>query len=173
MMSLFGSSPEEEAPINSAASKSRNSLFTDEPNQDSVSRSLFADDGAEDEWGVPTPKKSGRGEHVGGLLEGSEVPDFYIDTFDDLLKSDGVGGKISPSGVTKILSGSNLDSYSETQISNLISSGGQLRDLNRNEFNVLLALIGLAQEHEDITLDGVDERRQSRCLFDRGCTYFS
>ena len=44
----------------------------------------------------------------------------------------------------------------------IISSGGQLSDLGRTEFNVLLALIGLAQEHEDITLDGVDERRKSQ-----------
>ncbi|RDL39539.1 PX protein [Venustampulla echinocandica] len=160
-MSLFGSSPEEETPINSFASKSRNSLFDDEPSQVSASKSLFADDGAEGEWDVPTAKKGGRGELVRSLLEGSEVPDSYIDIFDDLLKSDGDGGKISPTGVTKLLSAGNLDSYSQTQIMNLISCGSQLRDLGRNEFNVLLALIGLAQEHEDITLDSVDDRRRN------------
>lgn len=34
-------------------------------------------------------------------------------------------------------------------------------DLGRNEFNVLLALIGLVQEGEVASLDGVDERRRS------------
>jgi sorting nexin-8 len=33
--------------------------------------------------------------------------------------------------------------------------------LGRGEFSVLLALVGLAQEGEDLTFDAVDDRRKS------------
>ena len=52
----------------------------------------------------------------------------------------------------------------QAKILNLVLPGGQETSsdgLGRNEFNVLLALIGLAQEGEDITFDAVDERRNS------------
>jgi sorting nexin-8 len=78
---------------------------------------------------------------------------------------DSVGGKISAAGVTRVLSAGKLGADDQSHIMRLISSSGQLSDLSRNEFNVLLALIGLAQEHEDITLDSVDERRRSQCFF--------
>lgn len=90
------------------------------------------------------------------------MPDSYIDTFDNVLKGHNVGGKISIAGVTKVLGAGNLGTDDQSRITSIISSGGQLSDLSRNEFNVLLALIGLAQEREDITLDSVDERRRSQ-----------
>jgi sorting nexin-8 len=167
-MSLFGSSPEESAPINTtAASKSRNSLFDDEASPPGSKSSLFADDDAptSSPWGMPTPKKAARNDLIKNLLDSSAVPDSYIDTFDNVLKVDGSGGKISPAGITKVLSAGKLGADEKSRITNLITSGGQLADLGRNEFNVLLALVGLAQEHEDITLDGVDERRRSQCFF--------
>jgi sorting nexin-8 len=71
------------------------------------------------------------------------------------------GGKISAAGVAKTLSAGNLGADEQSRIKSIITIGGQLSDIGRNEFNVLLALIGLAQEHEDITLDSVDERRRS------------
>ncbi|CAG8980681.1 hypothetical protein HYALB_00007173 [Hymenoscyphus albidus] len=162
-MSLFGSSPEEAAPI--STSKSRNTLFDDDDSNSAASRSkssLFADDDAQGAWGMPTPKRgrAARGDLVKGLLDGAQVPDSYVDTFDNLLKSDGSSGKISPAGVAKALSAGYLSADAQSRIMSLVTSGGQLSDLNRNEFNVLLALIGLAQEKEDITLDGVDERRR-------------
>lgn len=159
-MSLFGE--DEPAP----ASKSRLSLFDDEPSPAPGSKSsLFADDdgpGASP-WGIPTPKKAARGELIKNLLPASDVPDSYIDTFDDVAKgADNVGGKISVNGIARVLSAANLGADDQSRIVSVISSGGQLSDLGRNEFNVVLALIGLAQEHEDITLDGVDERRRSQ-----------
>ncbi|TVY43100.1 Sorting nexin [Lachnellula occidentalis] len=163
-MSLFGSSPEESAPINAAASKSRNSLFADDEGSPAGSKStLFAEDDAPNSspWGMPTPKKAARSDLIKNLLDSSSVPDSYIDTFDNLLKVDGRGGKITPAGITNVLSAGNLGADEQGRITNLITSGGQLTDLSRNEFNVLLALVGLAQEHEDITLDGVDERRRN------------
>ncbi|TVY93789.1 Sorting nexin [Lachnellula willkommii] len=162
-MSLFGSSPEESAPINTAASKSRNSLFADEGSPAGSKSTLFAEDDAptSSPWGMPTPKKAARSDLIKNLLDSSSVPDSYIDTFDNLLKVDGRGGKVTPAGITNVLSAGNLGADEQSRITNLITSGGQLTDLSRNEFNVLLALVGLAQEHEDITLDGVDERRRT------------
>ena len=161
-MSLFGDETDE--PV-AAASKSRLSLFDDEPSPAPPSKSsLFDDDGpGPSPWDMPTPKKAARGELIKSLLPASDVPDSYIDTFDGVAKgADNVGGKISVNGVAKVLSAANLGADDQSHIVNVVTSGGQLKDLSRNEFNVLLALIGLAQEHEDITLDGVDERRRSK-----------
>lgn len=168
-MSLFGNDQDEPA---APASKSRLSLFDDEPSPAPGSKSsLFADDDGPgtSPWGMPTPKKAGQGELINSLLPASVVPDSYIDIFDDIAKgADNVGGKMSVNGVTKVLSAANLAADDQSRIVSVITSGAQLTDLGRNEFNVLLALIGLAQEHEDITLDGVDERRSSRSFFFTG-----
>jgi sorting nexin-8 len=163
-MSLFG----DESPA--PASKSRLSLFDDDdasPAPGSKS-SLFDNDNApgSSPWGIPTPKKAARGDLIKSLLPASDVPDNYIDLFDNVVNGgDSVGGKISAAGVTRVLSAGKLGADEQSRIMSLISSSGQLSDLSRNEFNVLLALIGLAQEHEDITLDGVDERRRSQFFF--------
>jgi sorting nexin-8 len=166
-MSLFGSSPIENGTA-AASSKSRVSLFDDEPSPAPGSKSpLFADDDASgpSPWGMPTPQKPTRGELIQSLLPSSDVPDSYIDTFDKVLKAgDGAGGKMSAAGVAKILSAGNLGADDQSRIVSVISRGGQVADLSRNEFNVLLALIGLAQENEDVTLDGVDERRKSTSI---------
>lgn len=162
-MSLFG---EDDLPV--AATRSRQSLFDNEPSPAPGSKSsLFDDDdgSSASPWGMPTPKKAARGELIKSLLPASDVPDSYIDIFDDVAKgADNVGGKISVNGIAKVLSAANLGADEQSRIVSVISSGGHLTDLGRNEFNVLLALIGLAQEHEDITLDGVDERRRSKYL---------
>ena len=164
-MSLFGSSPDEPAPI-AAQSKSRNSLFEDEPTPALGSKSsLFADNdppGASP-WGIPPPKKAARGELIRQLLPASNVPAIYTQMYEGLLAEDqeNSGGRISASGVARTLSAGQLGADDQSRIMNIITAGGQLSDIGRNEFNVLLALIGLAQEHEDITLDGVDDRRGS------------
>lgn len=162
-MSLFGSSPDESSPA-PAALKSRNSLFDDDPSPAPGSKSsLFADDddASGSPWAMPTPKKAGRGDLIKNMLPSSAVPDSFVDIFDSLIEDNGSGGNITAAGVTKALGASKLGTDQQTRITNIINSGGQLRDLSRNEFNVLLALIGLAQEGEDITLDSVDERRKS------------
>ncbi len=166
-MSLFGTPPEE-SPAAAAASKSRLSLFDDEPSPASGMKSSLFDDDNNPGWGLPTPKKAQRGELIKTLLPSSDVPATYVDIFDGVLgEGDGAGGKVTSAGVMKVLSASRLGADDQSRIVNLLSSGGQLSDLTRNEFNVLLALIGLAQEHEDITLDSVDERRRSQCFFSR------
>jgi sorting nexin-8 len=163
-MSLFG---DEDSVPSAAASKSRLSLFDDEPSPAPGSKSsLFADDEnapGSSPWGLPTPKKAARGDLVKNLLPASDVPDSYIDTFDDVIKmGDGTGGKVTAVGATRVLSAANLGADEQSRIVSIISSGRQLSDLSRNEFNVFLALIGLAQDHEDITLDSIDERRRSQ-----------
>lgn len=166
-MSLFGTSPD--APSPARAPKSRSSLFDDEPSPAPGSKSsLFADDdnapGASP-WGLPTPKKAAKGELVKNLLPAGDVPDSYIDTFDNLVRAgDGFEGKLTVAGVTKVLSSSKIGADEQSRIVSIITSGEQLADISRDEFNVLLALVGLAQEHEDITLDSVDERRRSQCF---------
>jgi sorting nexin-8 len=164
-MSLFGTSPDESA-ATTAAAKSRLSLFDDEPSPAPGSKSsLFADDDdapGGSPWGMPTPKKAARGDLIKNLLPASDAPDSYVDIYDTVLKSeDGTGGKISSSGVSRVLSAGKISADDQTRIMNLLAPGGQVADLGRNEFNVLLALIGLAQENEDVTLDGVDDRRRS------------
>lgn len=164
-MSLFG---EEEPPV-SIASKSRTSLFDDESPAPPFKSSLFDDDApGSSPWGLPTPKKAARGELIKSILPASEVPDYYIDTFDQVLKEDGTGGKISAAGVAKVMIAGKLGTDDQSRIMSIIAPSGQPSDLGRNEFNVLLALIGLAQEHEDVTLDSVDERRRGKLLQQKG-----
>lgn len=166
-MSLFGTSPDDPGAV-AAAAKSRLALFDDEPSTAPGSKpALFADDDnvpGMSPWGLPTPKRAARGELIKTLLPASDVPDSYIDLFDNMLKVGSSEGKINPSGISKVLNAGSLDADEQARIMNLIAPGGQMPSLGRNEFNVLIALIGLAQEREDITLDGVDERRQSECL---------
>lgn len=159
-MSLFGDDEPVRAPT--TASKS---LFDDEPPSSTLGskNSLFADnDTGPSPWGLPTPKKTGRQELIRNLLPASDVPDSYVDIFDNILKNgDGAGGKIYSDGVMKVLKASNISSHDQAIILDIVGANGQL-DFGRNEFNVLLALVGLIQENEDATLDGVDERRKSQ-----------
>ncbi|KAI9810536.1 MAG: Sorting nexin mvp1 [Pycnora praestabilis] len=166
-MSLFGSSPDEPAPPSHPA-RSQASLFDDEPTPTAVSKSsLFADDNdgpGESPWGLPTPKKAAKGNLVKTLLPPSDVPESYVDTLDLILNSgDKLGAGVSLTGLKKIMNGSALGADDQAKILEIVVPGGQesATGLGRGEFNVLLALIGLAQEGEDVTLDGVDERRKN------------
>lgn len=171
-MSLFGTSPPEENAAllpATAAAKSRTSLFDDEaPSMSENSKSsLFADDDdgpGSSPWGVPAQKKP-RGELIKSLLPASAVPDSYIDIFDNALEDgDEARGTVSLAGIAKVMLAAKLGDDDESKIMSIISPGGQFFPLGRNEFNVLLALIGLAQEHEEVTLDSVDERRKSKYI---------
>ncbi|RAL64827.1 hypothetical protein DID88_001423 [Monilinia fructigena] len=168
IMSLFGEIDEPAAARN--PTKSRLSLFDDEPSSIPGSKSsLFADDddiSGGSPWNTSVPKKLAREDLLKTLLPTSDVPESYIDIFDDMIK-DGKGsnGKLSADDVESLLFTAGLNSDKISWILTIIiPSGGEPRDLERNEVNVLLALIGLAQEEEDIqdiTLDGVDERRRN------------
>ncbi|GKT54319.1 sorting nexin MVP-1 [Colletotrichum tofieldiae] len=165
-MSLFGSSPPADSPSNTSAAPSR-SLFDEEPMSKSGSNSLFTDDdlaGAETSpWNMPTPrKKQSRADVVRNLLSASDVPDAYIETFDTVVREDGAGGRVNAGGVAKLFAAARLGADQQAQIMSMVvpSAGGDIA-VGRGEFNVLLALIALAQEGETISLDTVDERRRN------------
>ena len=168
-MSLFGSSPDDSTLQNSRSQKEQRSLFDDEQAPQAKSHaSLFDDNGdnGDSPWSMPAPKKAGRRDLVKTLLPGTSVPDSYIDAYDVLLDSGyrTPAGTISASGVKRILEGAELEKGEEERIFKLISGGQDLDSgLGRNETNVLFALIGLSQEKEEATLDGVDERRAREC----------
>ncbi|KAF2962970.1 hypothetical protein GQX73_g10603 [Xylaria multiplex] len=175
VMSLFGTSPPDESPsLNHAATmttKSRASLFDDDDNGSlnrSTSDTLFNDD-SEDRspWDMPTPRKQqSRAEILHGLLAGVQVPDSYVEAFDGALAltQDGNGRRgrtIAPAGITKTLAAAKLGADHQARIMNILAPSGAEVSLGRHEFNVLLALIALAQEGESVSLDSVDERRRN------------
>ncbi|KAK4554368.1 Sorting nexin mvp1 [Recurvomyces mirabilis] len=156
-MSLFGEETATPSPRKSAG------LFGDDddaPSQAKNNSSMFGDSSisATDDspWGFTPSKKNttgGRGGVIKNLLVGAEVPDSYIDAFDSLQS----GGHVSSHECRRVL-GEVVPAQKE-KIWNIVSGNGQAQELGRNEFNVLLALIGLAQEGEELSLDAVDERR--------------
>lgn len=160
-MSLFG---EDDVP---ARAKQSTSLFDDEPKATGrAGSSLFADDvdaGGDSPWALPTPKKAGRAALVRSLLPTSDVPDSYIDAYDALLDAgNGVGNGVSVSSVKALVASSGVSSGDQSRILEIVfTSRQESASLGRNEFNVVFALIGLAQEGEDITLDSVDERKRN------------
>ena len=165
-MSLFGTSPESSGTTRSSTKQPSKSLFEDEARPASnANNSLFADDNGNDSpWSIPTPKKAGRSELIKNLVPTANAPESYVDAFDTILESEGsTNGRVSSAAVKKLLQNSGISSGEQSSISGIIFSGGNAAaDLERNTFNVLLALIGLAQEDEEATLDGVDERRKGR-----------
>lgn len=169
-MSLFGSSPDDSS-VPSHSKPQSKSLFEDDATPGGTSNaSLFADedDGSgPSPWALPTPKKAGRSDLVKTLLPASAAPESYIDMFDIVLGTgDRLGSGISLTGVKRILEDSGLGPAEQARVLTLVIPGGKegAEGLGRSEFNVLLALIGLSQEDEEATLDGVDERRKSACI---------
>ncbi|KAI4275118.1 MAG: hypothetical protein LQ337_003443 [Flavoplaca oasis] len=164
-MSLFGSSPPEE-PSQSTRSGKSQSLFDDDRAAGAANSSLFDDgDGtAPSPWDMPTPKKSAKGDMVKTLLPATSVPESYVDAFDLVLEAgfEAGAGSVTLAGAKKLFESSGLDADEQARIVNLVTGGQEPSGgLGRSEFNVLVALIGLAQGREELTLDGVDERRRN------------
>lgn len=164
-MSLFGESPPNSPSV--ATEAQNKSLFGDEPaaKRDTTSSSLFEDNSNDNNspWSIPTPKKSNRQNFVKNLLPVNQVPESYVDAYDNLLSAgQGHGAGVSLTAVRKVLQSSQISSSDQGLVLNIILPAGQdsASSLERGEFNVLLALIGLAQEEEDIGLDAVDDRRK-------------
>ncbi|KAL6234582.1 hypothetical protein BDW75DRAFT_231048 [Aspergillus navahoensis] len=167
-MSLFGTSPDD-SPAADTASRSKSSLFADEPAFGTGSAnfggpSLFADDDdLGSPWNSSTAKRTPKQQLVKNLLPDSDVPENYIDAYDLVLSAgERAGTGVGLTTVRELLSGSGLSATDQAKILNLVLSGDTDRSngLGRGEFNVLLALIGLAQEGEDLTFDTVDDRRK-------------
>lgn len=171
-MSLFGTSPTENEP-SAIASPGRSrggrggGLFDDDAPQQKSSGGLFdnGEHGDDSPWSMPTPRKQqSRAQMVRNLLPSSDVPDSYIETFDTV--SEGAGS-VSADGVAKVFAAARLhEPATQTRIVTLVAPDTNSDDvhLGRAEFNVFMALIGLAQEGEVMSLDGVDERRKSKCV---------
>lgn len=184
-MSLFGTSPtEERAP--STPTKSRTGrgagggLFDDDDAHAHAHASpsrgggLFADDhpstnegnGADSPWDMPTPRKQqSRAELIRKLLPTADVPETYVETFDAVVRADGdESGRITTAGIAHVFATARVDADAQARIMSLLAPDGHTSDmkLGRGEFNVLLALVGLAQEGDVISLDAVDERRTSK-----------
>ncbi|KAL4916621.1 hypothetical protein BDW62DRAFT_211874 [Aspergillus aurantiobrunneus] len=167
-MSLFGTSPDDSS-VADLARRSKSSLFADETSFGGGSAnlggsSLFADDdGLSSPWNSNTGKRTSKQELVKSLLPDSDVPESYIDAYDLVLSAgERAGTGAGLTSVRELLSGSGLSATDQAKILNLVLSGETDRSngLVRGEFNVLLALIGLAQEGEDLTFDTVDDRRK-------------
>ena len=112
---------------------------------------------------MPTSKRASKSDLIKTLLPASDVPESYTDAFDTLLDAGYKveGGKVGMAGTKKLFEGSGVDATTQERILKLVT-GGQESAMGRNEFNVLLALIGLSQETEEASLDSVDERRRSK-----------
>ncbi|KAH6839590.1 hypothetical protein B0I37DRAFT_237541 [Chaetomium sp. MPI-CAGE-AT-0009] len=167
-LSLFGSSPSDDSHDlqRSNFDNSRSSLFEDEPPMTkSTTSALFADDdaGSDSPWDMPAPRRQKtRADVIRTLLPTSEVPDYYIEAFDKFVTEDGSGAGITAGGVARTLAAAKLGADAQARIMAIVAPSGSREEvfLDRNQFNVLLALIGLAQEGEGVSLDGVDERRR-------------
>ncbi|KAI0127559.1 hypothetical protein BJ170DRAFT_580759 [Xylariales sp. AK1849] len=164
-MSLFGEENDSPPLGNSAMGRSRNSLFDEDgPMTRSTSDTLFDDhdSGVASPWDLPTPRKQqSRADLIRSLLAGVDVPESYVEAFDHALHDDGSGGRVSAAGVSKTLASAKLDADDQARVKSIVAPGGQESDLTRDAFNVLLALIGLVQEGETVSLDGVDDRRRN------------
>lgn len=160
--------------MHSSFARSRQSLFDEEESmtqsqsqlQSQTNSSLFQDDGgAGSPWDMPAPRRPhSRADLLRSLLPAADAPESYVEAFDAVAREHDAGaGKVSSGGVARVLAAARLDADAQAKIMSIIAPGGGGDDvaLGRNEFNVLLGLVGLAQEGEVVSLDGVDERRRS------------
>lgn len=151
-MSLFGTSP----PGDSPAPPTARTLFADETPKSS---SLFDDDegDAHSPWGAQSPRRPRA--DTRSLLRPSDVPGSYIEAFDRVLEEDDGGalGRVGRAGVGRVFAAGRVSSERREEILGIVGAGGE--GMGRNEFNVLLALVGLVQEGGRVSLDAVEERR--------------
>lgn len=166
-MSLFGDDDSDFA--TSRSQKKQNALF-EESSAAQSTNSLFQDDnpqaGDDAGWGGFTPKKAGRGDQVKSLLANADVPDSYVDAYDALLATgQGNEGGVGIEGVRIVMSEAGLSEQKKAQIMRVV--GERKTALGRNEFFVVMALIGLAQEDDELSLDAVDDRKRSMSVLSR------
>ncbi|KAI9867860.1 MAG: Sorting nexin mvp1 [Trichoglossum hirsutum] len=162
-MSLFGTAPDDALAAKPTSSRA---LFNDEVHEARPQSSLFADDdpaSGASPWGLPTPRKISKGDLIKTLLPASDVPVSYVDAYDAALNSgDTTGTGLSLAGVKTVLGNSGLSAGDQERILTVVVPGPEpAQGLVRGEFNVLMALIGLVQEGEEPTLDGIDERKKN------------
>ena len=168
-MSLFGTSPPAESPPPSSRTRT---LFSEDDQRQKSSQSLFDDDdnngASSSPWDTPTAsRRRSRADLVRSLLRPSDVPASYIEAFDRILEDDDEGvslGKIGGRGLDRVFAAGRISAERKGEILRIVGAGDDGAEVGRNEFNVLLALVGLAQEGERVSLDAVDERRGGEFL---------
>ncbi|PWW79404.1 hypothetical protein C7212DRAFT_275497 [Tuber magnatum] len=157
-MSLFGDSP---------PGRSRSSLFADEEFE-SAPGSLFDDSGA-GAWnsaGLPTARRGAPADISKTLLtkENANIPeryDFLYESFLDQYRSPN-GAGVTLAGVKQALKEADADGCGiEDKILSILVKGGK-QSIGREEFYLLLALVGLEQQGEEVTIDGVDDLRRTK-----------
>ncbi|RPA98097.1 hypothetical protein L873DRAFT_1828630 [Choiromyces venosus 120613-1] len=158
-MSLFGDSP---------PARSRSSLFADEEFE-SAPASLFNDSGA-NAWtsaGLPTPRRGGGvpADVAKTLLtkENATIPeryDFLYELFLEQFRSTDGSGGVNLAGIKQVLREMDADGYEIDKIMGILVKDGK-QSISREEFYVLLALVGLEQQGEEVTIDGVDDSRRN------------
>ncbi|KAF3140816.1 Sorting nexin mvp1, partial [Orbilia oligospora] len=173
-MSLFGSSPTDASPV-----RNRNGLFDDDDvghgsgsnnnNNSGGPRSSLFDDGlgGGSPWSMPTPRNKrseSNSEMIRNVMRGATVPEEYIDLFDEILSATGA---VTVGAMERLLGESQVKTSDWDRILDLIA--GRNRDdgtvVNREAFNVFLALVALAEDGDEyLGFDAVDDRKRSSFL---------
>lgn len=162
-MSLFGSP---DVPTTTIPQKSLSVLFGDDSSVPGLKPSMFNEDkeSSHEQWKFPVSDQSQRKELMMNLQPSWPIPE-YNEIFNTMSKdSDDL---IVREEVLKVLDCSGLNSDQKLLILKIIYHESETTRLTRNEFNVLLALIGLAQDYEDISLEKIYEKRQRECISDK------
>ena len=166
-MSIFDDTPTRPA----RTSKASSSLFDDDAPNLRGSPSLFADDtsestGAGDSpWSFPTPKKAARSQLIKTLLPASDVPDLYVDVLDKLLAVDKDAG-INAKVVVGLLRESGIDAGCEGQGPGRRHARARAEGEGARPWGGFCA-VGFDRAGpggDEITIDGVDERRKSMLM---------
>ncbi|POS84348.1 hypothetical protein EPUL_003740, partial [Erysiphe pulchra] len=164
-MSLFGTSPNDS--VRAVDRKPRNSLFDDDlsigPRDESKASSLSNENISESMSLIQKTQSVVEADSnavISNLPFLTTVPESYDKIYELISKnSDNFKDKIKKETVKKILAESKLRPEDERSILEKVYQGAQPSALTRHEFYVLLALIGQAQVHEEITLEGLYERK--------------
>jgi sorting nexin-8 len=168
-MSLFGDDPPSITPTRRP--KTSASLFADDDEPASAAATAggstaIASSPLSSWTPVPSAKRASmRGAALlRSLVPAGQAPDVYADMYDRIAaeskSTGGGGGGVDAAAVRDVLLQSGVDDEAAAVIRKTVMPD-ESRELGRGEVNVLLAMIGLAQEGEEVTLDGVDERKRS------------
>ena len=161
-MSLFGNDDDGAPGAAVTPTRPKSSLFDDSASATNKASSSMFDDGPagdpSSEWDFTPSKKSGdRGSAAKSLLAGVDVPEVYVDTFDSLQNDGSVGVNEARAFMTERCAVNHGDAQKIEEV--LGGRRPRSEALGRGEWFVFMALIGLAQEDGELSLDGVDERR--------------
>jgi sorting nexin-8 len=105
---------------------------------------------------VLSPKRKAE---IGTLLDGADIPDAYVDTFEAYANN----GLVSMSAFQELMRAAQLsDSNAERILSLVLPGDSSTAGLSRAKLNVALALIALSQQGEELSLDAVDDMRHKK-----------